>query len=316
MTQPTDWNNGTITGRFLNDDYTPFVGSAVVKAAVPAIRVYGQAVVSIGDRTVPLVNGSFSLSTPASTDEDISPKDWTYSVTVAGPGLAKSKFPTFTFKLDPGTTVDLTQVTIVAPSGGLPNIVGGGGVGGATATWSDIDGKPAVVAAGATAAEARAAIAAGTSNLAVGTTAGTAKDGAWKPTWGTDIIGTPALAPAAHTHTLDQVGNITATGAGLYSAASGAAARTVLGFTSVGNSLAVAADAAAARTAIGLGTIQADVAAVGAGNALTPLMLVESGGVYPNPTTTQPRIFVGVDNPAGISALAMDASKDVWLGTV
>lgn len=50
----------------------------------------------------------------------------------------------------------------------------------ATATnvaWSGVTGKPAVIAAGATAADARAAIGAGTSNLAIGTTAGTALAG-------------------------------------------------------------------------------------------------------------------------------------------
>lgn len=55
----------------------------------------------------------------------------------------------------------------------------------ATATnvaWSGVTGKPAVIAAGADAATARAAIGAGTSNLAVGTTAVTAKAGNWVPT--------------------------------------------------------------------------------------------------------------------------------------
>lgn len=44
-------------------------------------------------------------------------------------------------------------------------------------TWSTISGKPAVVAAGATQADARTAIGAGTSSLEVGTTAGTAAEG-------------------------------------------------------------------------------------------------------------------------------------------
>ena len=48
-------------------------------------------------------------------------------------------------------------------------------------TWSTIAGKPAVVAAGADAAAARAAIGAGTSDLTLGTTASTAKAGNYSP---------------------------------------------------------------------------------------------------------------------------------------
>lgn len=52
--------------------------------------------------------------------------------------------------------------------------------GGPTA-WGDITSKPAVIAAGATQAAARTAIGAGTSNLAVGTTATDAKAGNYTP---------------------------------------------------------------------------------------------------------------------------------------
>lgn len=43
--------------------------------------------------------------------------------------------------------------------------------------WEDVQEKPAVIAAGATQAEARTAIGAGTSNLTIGTTSTTAKAG-------------------------------------------------------------------------------------------------------------------------------------------
>lgn len=49
--------------------------------------------------------------------------------------------------------------------------------GGAVATWDTLDGKPAVIAAGADQAAARTAIGAGTSSLALGTTASTALAG-------------------------------------------------------------------------------------------------------------------------------------------
>lgn len=47
----------------------------------------------------------------------------------------------------------------------------------ATPTWSELAGKPAVIGAGATQADARTAIGAGTSSLAIGTTATTAAAG-------------------------------------------------------------------------------------------------------------------------------------------
>ena len=53
--------------------------------------------------------------------------------------------------------------------------------GGGASSWGDLTGKPAVIAAGATAADARAAIGAGTSNLTIGTTGSTAKAGNWVP---------------------------------------------------------------------------------------------------------------------------------------
>ena len=56
--------------------------------------------------------------------------------------------------------------------------------------WDDITGKPSVIAAGSTNEEARAAIGAGTSNLEIGTTAGTAKAGDYVPDW-SDIQNKP-----------------------------------------------------------------------------------------------------------------------------
>ena len=58
---------------------------------------------------------------------------------------------------------------------GNPIDIGGGG--GEAATWDTLADKPAVIAAGADAAAARAAIGAGTSSLVIGTSASTAKAG-------------------------------------------------------------------------------------------------------------------------------------------
>ncbi|MFZ2544446.1 MAG: hypothetical protein WAW80_00510, partial [Candidatus Saccharimonadales bacterium] len=49
-------------------------------------------------------------------------------------------------------------------------------------TWTTLSGKPAVIAAGADQATARAVIGAGTSNLTIGTTSSTAKAGDYTPT--------------------------------------------------------------------------------------------------------------------------------------
>lgn len=80
----------------------------------------------------------------------------------------------------------------------LAGLSGGGGGGGPTA-WTDITGKPAVIAAGATAADARTAIGAGTSNLVIGVGAGNAMAGNTTipaaPTWST-IAGKPAVIAA------------------------------------------------------------------------------------------------------------------------
>ena len=68
-----------------------------------------------------------------------------------------------------------------------------------TPNWSNITNKPAYIGAGATQADARAAIGAGTSNLAIGTTSSTAKVGDYTPTSGeiTTALGYTPQNPAA-----------------------------------------------------------------------------------------------------------------------
>ena len=126
-------------------------------------------------------------------------------------------------------------------------------------TWSTISGKPAVVAQGATQADARAAIGAGTSNLTIGTTGTTAAAGnraatetatgmvelatTTEATTGTDTVRavTPAgvkavadtKANVSHTHTASQVSDSTATGRALVTATDAAAARGTLGLATV-----------------------------------------------------------------------------------
>ena len=66
-----------------------------------------------------------------------------------------------------------------------------------THAWADITDKPAVIASGATQAEARTAIGAGTgnSNLAIGTTASTAKAGNYSPSATEVVAALNAMTP-------------------------------------------------------------------------------------------------------------------------
>lgn len=74
-----------------------------------------------------------------------------------------------------------------------------------TTSWDDLDDKPAVIAAGATQGDARTAIGAGTSSLAIGTSGSTAKAGDYQPTW-TQVTSKPStFAPIIGTGAGDAV---------------------------------------------------------------------------------------------------------------
>ena len=98
--------------------------------------------------------------------------------------------------------------------------------------WDDVDGKPSVfppeahthtssqvsdatatgraVMTAASQSAARTAIGAGTSNLALGTTASTAKAGNYQPTWA-QVSGKPAtFPPESHTHPVAEVDGLQA----------------------------------------------------------------------------------------------------------
>lgn len=64
-----------------------------------------------------------------------------------------------------------------APPGAIPVSMFSDQAGGGGETWQTLPGKPAVIAAGADQAAARTSIGAGTSSLAIGTTASTAAAG-------------------------------------------------------------------------------------------------------------------------------------------
>lgn len=159
----------------------------------------------------------------------------------------------------------------------LAGLSGGGGGGGPTA-WADVTDKPAVIAAGATAADARTAIGAGTSNLAIGSGAGDAMAGNTTipaaPTWST-ITGKPAVIAAG----ADAATARAAIGAGTSNLVVGAGA----GDAMAGNT-AILPDAPSNGTAY----VRKDAAWVaetaGGGGAETVYAITDGGSVTLNPT--------------------------------
>lgn len=194
-------------------------------------------------------------------------------------------------------------------------------------SWSDVTGKPSTftpashthpaseisdsttvgraVLTAASAAAARSAIGAGTGNsdLVIGTTAGTAKEGNWVPSW-SDVTGKPStFTPSSHTHPASQISDATTVGRNVLTASDAAAARSAIGAgtsnlalgstsgtaaagnhnhdsayaavshthtasqisdsTATGRSVLTAASAAAARSAIGAGTSDLTIGTTG-----------------------------------------------------
>ena len=144
----------------------PPVGTTLVMLEVPSGPVDGQ-VLSWSGTTglvwsagVPIAVPTASttvkgISELATSEETVTGTDNTRVTTPAGVKAA----------LDAKSVSDMSTYVVQAD---LP-------------TWTSLAGKPAVVAAGTTQADARTAIGAGTSNLTIGTTSTTAKAGNYTP---------------------------------------------------------------------------------------------------------------------------------------
>lgn len=132
-------------------------------------------------------------------------------------------------------------------------------------------------------AQARANIGAGTSNLVIGTTAGTAAAG-------DDARLSDARTPTAHTHTAANISDSTATG------------RSVL----------TAADAAAARTAIGAGTSNLAIGTTGttakAGNYAPPVSSETVSGTVELATAAE--TTTGTDNTRAVHPAGLKVELD------
>lgn len=166
----------------------------------------------------------------------------------------------------------------------------------AAADVSDATATGRSVLTAASQAAARTAIGAGTSNLALGTTAGTAKAGDYAPSWG-EVSSKPAtFPPSGHTHATTDISDSTATG------------RAVL----------AAVDAAAARTAIGAGTsnlvIGTTASTAKAGNYAPPTATETVQGVSELATvaeTTAGTDATRVVTPAGLKAVTNGLAASV-----
>ncbi len=208
MALPANIGTGTVVGFYIDSfgalaegtvTFTPSPIRVLDPTATPPTTMLPRPV------TVSLTEGAFTTTLVATDDTDLNPTGWTYEVTfnLRFGGGSQVFQPSFSISLPEGSTVDLTTVTPVPDANGVATVVGpgvpdggttgqvlaktssddydthwitGGGGGGSTA-WADVTGKPAVIAAGADAATARAAIGAGTSSLTIGTTVSTAMAG-------------------------------------------------------------------------------------------------------------------------------------------
>lgn len=279
---------------------TPSAGGSLLKSlADPPMTIVLLPIVARTDSNGVIVgpDGQPGIVIVASDYPDPT-KPWTYAVSVVGNGIPKLSFNIVAHS---GETIDLTSV-LEAPASGsdlstwqalalqvsqdadraeaAAEAAGSGGTGGTGAvstvagrtgdvvlaaddlTDATVTGKAVIRATDA--ADARTAIGAGTSSLVVGTTAGTAKAGDYRPS-ASDISDSTATGRILITAT-DSTSARTAIGAGTSNLALGTTASTakagnyqpaaadVSDATTVGRSVLTAATAASARAAIGAGT--------------------------------------------------------------
>lgn len=311
MALPADLATGTITGTYLNWDGTPCAGTVTLTPAPGYLNDPGDAIILTSATTVTLdETGSFSVVLPAGNDPDLSPLGWTYTASVSVAG-SKKAIATTTFVLEPDATVDLTTVTPSDSTKGTANVIIGGGT---VDSWADVTATPdfpAVIAAGADQAAARAAINAGTSNLVTGTTAGTAKPGDWKPDFTVDVTGKPlTYPPAAHNTDPATISGSTTFGQALLSVASAGALRTAAGAGTTGGSVFAAETGADARTAMGaVGT--ADVAAAVGRNAANGVAGLDSDSLLTY-ATAAPGSRFDLPCPGGVQPLRPSARTDIF----
>lgn len=228
-------------------------GPSTISVAAP-----NAAAVSVTDRDT---GAAAALSTPVSVNGSgqvsfVVEEDGRYLVSnTASNGITYTRKVTLsaTSDLDLGSIADIRQAIedLAAASGG-------------TVDWDSLDGKPAVIAAGATEALARDAIGAGTSDLALGTSETTALAGNGKAATAGAADTAAALATG---RTIALTGDVTGTATNFTGAANAtitaAIGAGVVVNADVSNTAAIAATkiavAADATNGVTAGSLQAVV---------------------------------------------------------
>lgn len=114
---PTDFDGCTVMGKFVGLNGAPIAGTITFNPTPKVLLDYAQ-LVTIVPRSITVtldVNGAFSIFIPATDDPDISPVDWTYTVSESWVGGL-----TFSMEAPVGAVVDITVVTPIPSSDGLP----------------------------------------------------------------------------------------------------------------------------------------------------------------------------------------------------
>jgi hypothetical protein len=113
---PGDYQGCTITASFVGLDGSAITGTVSLTAS-PASLLDAGAFKIIVPRglTIPLVNGGFSVTVPATDDPDVNPHNWTYSVSENFTGGRK-----YSIFAPMNTTIDLSQASPVPASEGIP----------------------------------------------------------------------------------------------------------------------------------------------------------------------------------------------------
>lgn len=238
MALPADLAKGTFSGTLLDDTGAPLAATVTIKSGATWIAdpdgaegdpvQPGAFVLQRPGWTIELDGaGKFSQEVIASIDNPGATMNWTYTITVTPTAMPGVKPIVLTIGVRPGQNVKL-QNAVSVPAAWTPNAAVGSG---SITSGSITDAGPVgvfLIKAG-DAAAVRDLIGAGTSNLALGTTAGTAKDGSYQPAWAGISDKPTTFPPSLHAHPFSEIGGVSELGERLASAPNAAAARVSLG---------------------------------------------------------------------------------------
>lgn len=228
---PADLGHGTFIGRFgfmdadsHDEDREPDItsatgGTVTITPSIKSVRysgvqgpmiLAGRAAKGVIDAEGYLCTmnadgkaGDQGMVFPATDDTDLSPTDWTYSVSIVLDGSIR--LPSFDVKLPEGSTVDLSVAVPVPPSGGTAIVVDP-----TTATRAEAAADRAETAATEAEDWAPSFVWDGTSLVIDGGDPVDLKGEQGTTAWA-DLTGKPATyPPTAHTHTITDVDGLQA----------------------------------------------------------------------------------------------------------